>query len=133
MKVLFVCEGNMMRSQIAEAMYNQFTKSHDATSAGAIATKSHHISMRAKAALDEIGIDSQGQYSKQLTLTMIDDADVVILFPTDFMPTYALNNPKAQFWDVIDPHYHQEQGMELVRRVREDIRELVEKLIKASA
>ena len=34
MKVLFVCRGNVGRSQMAEAYYNFFTKSNMATSAG---------------------------------------------------------------------------------------------------
>ena len=34
MKVLFICKGNWYRSQIAEAIYNQLTHSHDASSVG---------------------------------------------------------------------------------------------------
>ena len=46
MKVLFICEGNMMRSQMAEAFYNSMTKSNDASSAGATAETKDHISKR---------------------------------------------------------------------------------------
>ncbi len=34
MKILFVCWGNVGRSQMAQAYYNHFTKSNDAFSAG---------------------------------------------------------------------------------------------------
>ena len=37
MKILFVCEGNMMRSQMAEAFYNELTGTRDAISAGTAA------------------------------------------------------------------------------------------------
>lgn len=33
-KILFICSGNVGRSQIAEAFYNDFTESHNALSAG---------------------------------------------------------------------------------------------------
>jgi protein-tyrosine-phosphatase len=119
----------MMRSQMAEAFYNNASGTHDATSAGAIATGDDHISERARDAMDEIGVTTEGQYSKQLTPGILEKADVVVLFPTDFMPDYAKNSPKAITWDVIDPHYHHEEGMELVRRVRDQILENVQKLL----
>jgi protein-tyrosine-phosphatase len=34
MKVLFICKGNWMRSQIAAALYNHVTKTQDADSVG---------------------------------------------------------------------------------------------------
>jgi protein-tyrosine-phosphatase len=33
-KILFICYGNVARSQMAEAFYNKFTNSNDAKSAG---------------------------------------------------------------------------------------------------
>ena len=100
MKVLFICEGNMMRSQMAEAFYNTLTGTNSAFSAGAMAALKDHI------------------------------ADLVVYFPTPTMPNYVLESPKAILWDVIDPHYHQEEGIELVRSVRDEIKERVERLIQ---
>ncbi len=119
-----------MRSQLAEAFYNHMTKTYDATSAGAIATLDDRISHREKKVMDEIGIPTDDQYSKQLTPEMIDAADIVILFPTDFMPDYALAHPKARKRDVIDPHYHQEEGIELVYKVRDEIAQRVNHLVE---
>lgn len=114
---------------MAEAFYNAATGTEDAMSAGAIATGDDHISGRAKQAMDEIGISTDGQHSKQLDPQMIENADIVVLFPTDFMPAYATDSSKAITWDVVDPHYHHEEGMELVRQVRDDIRSRVVKLL----
>lgn len=121
-----------MRSQLAEAFYNQLTHSHDAISAGAIggSEPGDNISPRAVEALREKGISADGLFRKQLIPEMIENADKVVLFPTDFMPEYALNSEKTELWDVIDPHYHHDQGMELVRKVRDDIRERVEKMLE---
>ena len=128
MKILFVCEGNMTRSQMAEAFYNQLTETHDAMSAGTLATLKPQAGERAQQVMREIGISMEGQYSKQLTPDMIDTADVVILFPTVATPKYATDSQKTQVWDVADPHYHHDEGMDFVRQVRDDIRGRVKKL-----
>ena len=130
MKVLFVCEGNMMRSQMAEMFYNELTKSNDAFSAGATAETKDHISKRAIEAMSDIGYDVSHLKPVQLAEQMVDEADKIIYFPSDYMPEYVVKSPKATLWDVVDPHYHQEEGMELVRQVRDDIRKHVERIVK---
>lgn len=132
-KVLFICEGNMMRSQMAEAFYNTLTGTHDATSAGALDVDRGHISKRAREVMDEVGIDTSHLKPKQVTEQMVEEADKIILFPTNFMPEYAKNSPKAERWEVVDPHYHYDQGMDLVRQVRDDIKQKVEKLTGRNA
>ncbi len=130
MKVLFVCEGNMMRSQMAEAFYNLMTKSNDATSAGATAETKDHISKRAIEIMNDIEYDVTNLKPKQLNEQMTKAADKIVYFPSDYMPDYVKQSPKSELWNVIDPHYHKEQGMDLVRRVRDDIRQRVQKLIQ---
>lgn len=132
MKILFVCEGNMMRSQMAETIYNVATKSHDAISAGATAETKDHISKRAIEAMSDAGYDVANSKPKQLTKAMVEQVDKVVYFPSEYMPEYVKASEKAEFWDVIDPHYHQDQGMELVRQVRDEIKQRVEKFIEAT-
>ena len=114
---------------MAETFYNLATGTHNATSAGAAAKNDEHISPRAIKIMNEIDIDMRSAAPKQLTPEMISAADRVILFPSDFMPDYAKNSEKAELWEVIDPFYHKEEGMELVRRVRDDIRGRVAKMV----
>lgn len=129
-RILFICEGNMMRSQMAEAFYNHMTNKNDAMSAGAIADeKWEHISPRAIEVMDEEGIDTRHLKPLLLTEKMIETVDKIIYFPSDFMPEYVTKNPKAELWDVADPHYNREEGMAFVRKVRDDIKRRVTKLI----
>lgn len=121
----------MMRSQMAEAFYNHLTNSHDAMSAGAIANeKWETISPRAIEVMDEESIDTRRLKPLRLTKDMLDQVDKVVYFPSDFMPEYVTNSPKAEFWDVADPHYNREEGMDFVRKVRDEIRNRVEEVVK---
>ena len=132
MKVLFICEGNMIRSQMAEAFYNVLSGTNSAISAGAAAALKDYIAEPAKLVMDEISISTDGMRSDQLTEEMVKQADLVVYFPTPTMPNYVLESPKAILWDVIDPHYHQEEGIELVRSVRDEIKERVEQLLRST-
>ena len=120
----------MMRSQIAELFYNSLTHSCDSMSAGAAATLDTTMSKRGIEVMKDTGINTANQFSKQLTPEMIDSVDKVILFPTDYMPDYALHSEKSEMWDVADPHYNKEKGMPFVLAVRDDIKSRIEKLIE---
>jgi protein-tyrosine-phosphatase len=80
--------------------------------------------------MNEVGIDISQSRSSKLTERMVEAADKIILFPTDYMPDYAKDSPKAELWDVADPHYNKDKGMAFVREVRDDIKRRVEELIK---
>lgn len=119
-----------MRSQMAEVFYNSLTDTQDAMSAGAIAETKDHISPRAIEVLGKVNLDGNNLHPLQLTEQMVDQADKILYFPSEYMPEYVKNNPKAELWDVIDPHYHKDKGMSLVRQVRDDIHRRVKKLVE---
>lgn len=129
MKILFVNEGNMMRSQMAEAFFNELTQSHDAMSAGALAATKDHISPRATEVMKELGYETGHLKPLQLVPEMVDEADRVIYFPSEYMPDYVKNSPKSELWEVADPHYNKEKGMPFVRAVRDEIKKRGEELV----
>ena len=129
MKVLFICEGNIMRSQMAEAFYNSLTGTRDASSAGAAADNGSPVHSGVQAAMREKGIDMSNMTSTRLTQRMFEDADKVIVFPTPYMPQWVLNDPKTEFWGVSDPYYMPTDGTNYVERTRDQIDERVRDLI----
>lgn len=131
MKVLFVCSGNMVRSQIGEALYNSLTHSHDARSAGVAATGRDSASRRAIVVMNEIGMSLDGHYSKQVTPEMVNDADKVILFTVPNVPSYVQECGKLELWDIEDLGFEQEDSIESDRIVRDAIQEKTEQLVGA--
>ncbi|PID32734.1 hypothetical protein CR956_00880 [Candidatus Saccharibacteria bacterium] len=130
MKVLFICEGNIMRSQMGEVFYNHRTKTKDAFSAGAMTSDGRPVHSGVIEAMKAEGIDMTEMTSTVLTRDMFDSADKVIAFPTPYMPDWVLNDPKTEHWDVSDPYYMPDDGTNYVERARDRIKQRVEDLIK---
>lgn len=131
MKVLFICEGNMMRSQMAEFFYNEATNSKDSMSAGVKATLLNYASKRGEIVMSEIGKTLDGHFSKQVTEEMAKQADRVILFSVDHVPEFLVDNPKVENWEILDSgHFMDGETLDVDRQVRDEIKLRVEKLIQ---
>src|SRR5689334_12056695 len=86
MKVLFLCRGNVARSQMAEALFNKiWGENHEAISAGtelsgpeqtleSLTPKCQHIID----VLDQEGIDVRDKVRKQFIPSMVEGVDTVI-------------------------------------------------------
>jgi arsenate reductase (thioredoxin) len=126
--ILFVCVHNSGRSQMAEALFNQMARGKaQALSAGTQPGDS--INPVVVEAMKEVGIDISKNKPKMLTLEMVEKADRMItmgcaaeagaLCPASFIETedWALEDPKGK-------------TLEQVRKIREEIKGRVNRLIK---
>lgn len=140
MKVLFVCRGNVGRSQIAEAIFNKHapvslisisagTKviNKDGTSAEGERLVNRYGAKDVLAVLHEIDIDAALATRKQVTEKMVQEADMVILMAEEeTLPVYLKNNNKIVRWQVEDP---KAKGLEETRKIRDQVNDLVKNLI----
>lgn len=128
-KVLFVCQSNVGRSQMAEGFYNSLAPQR-ATSAGIenCAKKyNYRPTPEVVAVMAEKGIDVSQQRIKQLNADMVSQAElVVVLCHRKQCPNYVLNSNKVVFREVKDPF---NQDANVVRSIRDEIKTIVEGLI----
>jgi arsenate reductase len=133
MKILFICRGNVSRSQMAEAYYNHFTKSNDAASAGILdftSLKYGHPAEEVIKVMKEDGIDISKQIVKFITEEMVNKADrIFVMCERKECPEFLLNSNKITFWDINDPY---DTSLENHRRIRNEVKKHVKQLIKNS-
>lgn len=107
-KVLFVCVGNINRSQIAEAIFNTLSKGGGATSAGlrprregAPLTTERNNPVEV---MKEEGYDLSKAEIKKVTRAMVESADKTVMIckreNLAEAPDYLRDLPGAEFWDV---------------------------------
>lgn len=130
-EVLFVCERNAGRSQMAACLAHQLSKGWIAVrSAGS--HPDEQIDPIVVTAMAEIGLDVSREFPKPLTDAVIRAADVVVTLGCgDACPVYP--GKRYQDWPVDDPA---RQGIEVVRRIRYELYhhvwELIETLVPAA-
>jgi arsenate reductase (thioredoxin) len=126
--ILFVCVHNSGRSQMAEAFFNKLAGGKaQAISAGT--QPADKVNPVVVEAMREAGINISGNKPKMLTFDMVEKAERMITMgcgaeteavcPASFIETedWALEDPKGK-------------SLEQVRKIRDDIKERVNKLVK---
>jgi arsenate reductase len=123
-EVLFVCEQNAGRSQMAAVLTAHLSGGRvHVRSAGSLPTGEIHATV--VEAMREIGLDLDEEFPKPLTDDVVQAADVVVTMGCgDACPVYP--GKRYQDWDLIDPAG---QTLEVVRGIRDDIRRHVEALL----
>ena len=129
-KVLFVCYGNIMRSQIAEAYFNSMSEKDAAISAGIDPTTPMRYSKPAEeviAVMQEEGIDISRKTVKTVTKGMVDAADnVYVLTDKSTCPEFITSSPKVTYWEIEDPFG---TSIENFRRIRDQIKSKVVEIV----
>lgn len=140
MKVLFVDNANVARSQVAEALFNRLSGAESA-SAG---TRADDAVARTKPSsrmlkdsvssgipyMNDQGIDISGKLRKQLTEEMVREADkVIFIADKDTWSDYLRNSEKVVVLDPADtlglePDSARPIFDEIKRRVQELVREI---------
>lgn len=127
-EVLFVCEHNAGRSQMAAALTHRL-------SAGRVAVLSagshpeEQVNPVVVEAMDELGVDISMEFPKPLTDEVVRAADAVITMGCgDACPIYP--GKRYEDWEVADPAG---QPLDVVREIRDDIRRRVEALLETLA
>lgn len=129
-RILFVCSGNVARSQMAEAFYNHFTKSRDACSAG---TNSKTPLLYPKIP-DEIcqlmledGIDVSKQKVKVVDENLVKEARLIfVMCEKERCPDFLTSSDKVIYWPIEDPY---RMSLEDMRKIRDEIKVKVQSLL----
>ncbi|MDT4978110.1 MAG: hypothetical protein QOG98_3868 [Pseudonocardiales bacterium] len=122
--VLFVCVHNAGRSQMAAGWLTHLAGDGiEVRSAGS--EPAAQINPVAVEAMREVGIDIAAEQPKLLSVDAIRESDVVITMGCgDTCPIFP--GKRYEDWDLTDPAG---QGIDVVRRVREEIKIRVQALI----
>ncbi len=141
MKVLFVCNANVSRSQVAEALYAKLSgcpAESAGTRADEVVARTNPPSRmlketpsRAMAYMKAEGVDISENLRTQLTAEMIEEADkVVVMADVDSWPQYLRNNPKVVHWELTDPIGLDEDA---ARKIFDEIKRRVTDLVRQPA
>jgi len=135
-KVLFVCTGNSVRSQMAEGLLKTLGDGRwEVRSTGIIKSYVHPLAIRVMA---EIGIDIFRQTSKSMDKFVNEKFDYVITLcdhAAQFCPTFG-GRGKQLHWPFEDPAGAvgtTEERLAVFRRIRDGIKTKIEEFLKSES
>jgi len=122
--VLFVCVHNAGRSQMAQGWLRHLAgNAIEVRSAGS--EPADRLNPVAVAAMREVGIDIAAETPALLTVDAVRDSDVVVTMGCgDTCPVFP--GKRYEDWDLTDPAG---QSIDVVRRIRDEIRDRVQGLV----
>ena len=143
MKILFICRGNVGRSQIAEHIFNSLTTEHTAISAGTRVINREGNSVDgekiatielAKPVIDtlaEIDLDATEATRTQLTPELLASADIVVSMAEPAThPGYLNEREDLITWEIEDPKgFNLEQTGEIRDQIADNVKTLLNTII----
>ena len=122
-KILFVCMGNCVRSQMAEALArHHFAEIIEAESAGL--RPLGFIDPTARAAVEERGVSMEGQFSKGLHDHCLGQPDLIVNM-SGLPGPGIFHGHKVEDWKIADPFG---EDLDLHRRICDDIEARIKEL-----
>ncbi len=123
---------------MAAELYNRLTNSQAANSAGtSVATPGQSIAERALESrgaanvikiMSEEGIDISNNIQQQVTKSMLDDCEqVIVMAEQETIPEFVKGSPKYVYWHIEDPVL---KDLDETRATKESIKSLINILIK---
>ena len=138
-KVLFVCNANAARSQMAQGFYNHYSGSQNADSAGLNPEKKwdeaptlsdfetmSHKPAKSSETMQEVGIDITGHKRQLLTADKLGDYDLIVNLAEKSQTPNWLRGDNVIWWDVTDPR---NESAEKNRIARDEIEQRVKQLL----
>ena len=138
-KVLFVCNANAARSQMAQGFYNHYSHSQNADSAGLNPKKKwdeapmlsdfeamSHKPAKSSETMREVGIDITGHKRQLLTIDKLGDYDLIVNLAERSQTPDWLRGDNIIWWDVADPR---NESVEKNRIARDEIEQRVKQLL----
>ena len=138
-KVLFVCNANAARSQMAQGFYNHYSHSQNADSAGLNPEKKwdeapklsdfevmSHKPARSSETMQEVGIDITGHKRQLLTADKLGDYDLIVNLAERSQTPEWLRGDNVIWWNVADPR---NESAEKNRTARDEIEQRVKQLL----
>ena len=138
-KVLFVCNANAARSQMAQGFYNHYSHSQNADSAGLNPEKKwdeaptlsdfeamSHKPARSSETMQEVGIDITGHKRQLLTADKLGDYDLIVNLAEKSQTPDWLRGDNVIWWNVADPR---NESVEKNRIARDEIEQRVKQLL----
>jgi arsenate reductase len=123
--VIFACVHNAGRSQMAAAFFRSIADPARATALSAGTAPGDRVHPEVVAAMAEVGVDLSSARPQLLTADLARGAELLITMgcgdACPYIPGLRLDD-----WPLPDP---KGQGIEAVRRIRDDIRHRVEALV----
>lgn len=121
MKILFVCRGNVGRSQMAAALFNKYSKIKTFSAGTKVFDKEGQKLKEIPLAkpvikfMREKGINIAESTRTQLTPEMIKKFDkIIVMAEPETIPEYLSRSNKIEFWDIKDPKGMDDQGYEKI-------------------